>query len=407
MGMRIRLVVPIAVAVFAAGCNDGASGDVTSQPTVPTARDYHDVASVYCAGKDGAVELAFDGTVASVEESDGLPWVTFDVDAWWTDDLGGQVSLWAPGVDLQAGERWIIRSSRYAVGPSFSVGGDVFPCVSMPSTAPARAELDAEYGGTVDPGQQTPEQPPDPAVLAAIDDAEARWGRAQPVAWTADIAAYTDDFEGFTGTCGSGEVRVVVEDGMVVQARDLQGHCDVPLDEAPRPAALYNLLRDSAGAVESYDFDTETGLPLEWYAQDRAVSTSVGVRHFRPRSLLLADIDDRAGELANAKKRWADAQIGDYTMRVSPLCFCSSEPVVFKVADGRPVGGSDEWFGSSVTDLFALLESNLDADLVLVAYDKETGAPVEIRLDPELNTSDDELELFVSDFSIGDGTPAS
>lgn len=96
-------------------------------------------------------------------------------------------------------------------------------------------------------------------------------------------------------------------------------------------------------------------------------------------------------------------------MLVEEICFCDELVAEVRVLNGevqstevpqdRPNAAAPT--ARTVEDLFAQVERGLEFDRMSVRYDEDTGVPLLIVLDPETNTSDDELTIQVADFRIG------
>lgn len=349
-----------------------------------------------CPG-DARIESAFAGRVATVDEGGPAPWVTFEVDSWFTDDLGERFGLWAPGWEGKAGQRWLVAATRYQSGVLPS--GDVIPCESEPWTPATRSDWDNRWNGSVPAGSDNPESPADPHVLARLEEGKAQWEASAPADWTAVVTLTRRNDS--ARECGDGPVRVVTADRSVVQAVDLERDCSVPPDVAPTIDEVFAEARRVAGALEGeLQLDENYGFVEAMYAHDRAVEVSIGVAHFLPRALPLAD--DGGRDHADARERWDRAGIDDYRMVVDVRCFCPfNGPITVEVADGelRTVDPPDDhnYRGTALTvdailDEIAAAQAEGDAD---VAYDPDLGYPVTADLDPILNAVDDEISYRI------------
>lgn len=421
------LVALVAAVIAVAGCGDGPPdasptttiglpGDGTVPAPegipIPDGASMYDVASTRCdSGPEGAddaqIETAFLGTVRTVDDADPAPWVTFDVESWYTADLGTEIALWAPGWAGAPGERWLVAAARYAVGPLAS--GEVFDCDSEIFSATALAAWDLRFGSPVVAGAGVPERPADPGVLAAIEEAAERWRTTSPTDYTYALGYH--ERSGRTadhGVCGRGTTRIVVESGLVTQARDVDLHCDVPLDEVPTIAELFEITRRVAGAVAPEAapsigemFDPTFGFPRAFDAEDRSVEVSMWIDEFVPAAVPVAG-GDAAAVVAEARARWAAAGIESYTATLDIRCFCAApETLELRVEDGRrtsPVPAALDWLDPTVDGIFDLIErTRLDDAAPELAFDPDTGAPVSLRFEGELDTVDDELGLVVHD----------
>lgn len=361
--------------------------------------DFQNTADGACDGRvaDVSTEIAMVATVTHV--ADGIaPWVSFEVERWFTDDLGTSIGLWAPGWDGQVGQRWLVAATRYNLDT-----GDVIPCRSELATEIAIDNWALTYDGSVEPGSGTPEGEADPAVVAAITEARARWEANGPEDWTATISfdhlgvERDEDCPGYT-------VRVVVEAGEVVQAVDLDQACAVALDIVPTMDELFDHAEQVAGAVaEVPQVDPEFGFIVGLYASDRSVESSINIGEFVPRALPLTDGSREAIEAAQAA--WEASGIVDYDVDFRALCFCAyAGQMLYEVRDGAIASyrTGEEFFGSpeaaedflrTVPMMFAeILEvHDREGGRVLVAFDPELHHPVAVYLDPIINAIDDEL----------------
>ncbi len=381
---------------------------------------FANTAAEYCDGVRSSnnggseIEMAFNATVTAVEfrptiarEGEGgdgpgsetVPWITFEIHTWYTADLGSTMGLWGLDFDGAVGERWLIASSRYTVASDPS--GDVYPCASVRETPEHLEEWAAEYQGGVTPGAGRAETEADPELLAAIDEAEAKWIANGPPTYTVNIGFYSRA-DGF-GDCGSDRVRLVVEAGEVIQARDLNRHCDLPVADTVTIEQAFDLARSAAGAIqEGPEFDEQYGFIQYFYAADRSVEIGLDAYNLRTTAYPLAD--SRQPALDAARSLWEAANIGDYTWTVETVCFCDVPgPIEISVEGGSIVDTSiqaESFYLVTVDELFDVIEANIDGDHIEVAYHPELGFPVEVHLDPDVDTSDDETSYFT-------GTPTA
>jgi len=402
MGNKRYSVWSMILFALAAGCGSTSdieattgTGEGNAAPTAPAADAYHDTASEYCDGNGNViVELAFQGTIRAEDLSVGVPWVTFDVADWYTDDLGTDISLWASNFDGTIGEVWLIAASRYSVDGRAS--GDVFWCASQLATDDLVEKWESTYGGSVVAGSGRPESEAAPEVLAEIDEAERTWQANRPDSYTATLNIYDRLMEG--DRCGNGAVRVTVQDGAVIQARDLSRHCDLPLDIAPTVDGLFAIARKAAGALQGpIEYDQTYGHIRGFAAIDRAVEVDVWVDVFVPDAFPLAL--DPAEALSTARTLWADSNITGYTATIDVRCFCDvAGPYEVTIEDGQVAESSPQaldWAPAAVEEFFAVIESNLGADFIEVAFHPDWGYPVVARIDPDANGNDDEIDYFI------------
>ena len=115
---------------------------------------------------------------------------------------------------------------------------------------------------------------------------------------------------------------------------------------------------------------------------------------------------DATDDLDDARRLWADADLGSYTMTLTRGCFCLEEsigPFEVTVEDGVVVSATRE--GETVpTDrvltvdaLFDVLEDayRRDAHRVEVTYDPTQGYPTTFFIDYDAGVADEELGYTV------------
>jgi hypothetical protein len=119
-------------------------------------------------------------------------------------------------------------------------------------------------------------------------------------------------------------------------------------------------------------------------------------------------------DLSRAKLAWDARGPRSYDVTVAQSCFCVYEtpgPVVVSVRDGvvesrryvqtgAPVSATFVSAYPSVTELFALIDRAIAAksERVDLKFDPALGYPLEVAIDHQLNTADDEVYYSVSDF---------
>ncbi len=407
--MRQILVLAFGLTVFAASCGTvpasqppEVGGPTVTAPhdgiPVPTPAVFANNVGEYCSsgGGDARVEMAFNATVRHIDTSAGRPWVTFEVDAWYTDDLGTEIALWAPELQAEPGQRWLIKASRYVVGES-DPSGDVYWCESYPETPGLLTEWAAEYGPPVMAGAGVPESAASPETLAALDRAEDLWAVSAPHSYTVTLSVYTRDQ---TMACGSGPVRIVVVQGETIQARDIRRHCDVALNQAPSIESAFALARRVAGASNGItEFDQTYGFIRSFGAGDRSVEVSIGASDFTADAYPLAT-NNRRGDLDAARATWDELGVKTYTATVDVRCFCGGggprEITVTNDSITTP-SSTPERAGVTIDEIFDTIEAHLNADHLEIAYHPELGYPVSTDIDPDDNTNDDEIGYYVLD----------
>ncbi len=123
------------------------------------------------------------------------------------------------------------------------------------------------------------------------------------------------------------------------------------------------------------------------------------------------------GDLRENRARWQEVGVDSYRYVLRVGCFCPPEitdPVVVEVRDGvvasvtsQATGLAVEWPESfvaydTVEELFDVVGNALDrgADELSVAYHDEYGVPVSIEIDYSERVADDEMGLYVDDFTL-------
>jgi hypothetical protein len=120
-------------------------------------------------------------------------------------------------------------------------------------------------------------------------------------------------------------------------------------------------------------------------------------------------LHDEANALRAARARWSDNRGGSYTYTFTPRCFCILHPVrvtlqnghatsVIYVENGQPAASADV-SGVTVDELLSTIESAIqhDAYSIRATYDGR-GVPVDVFIDYEQNTADEEYGWRVDGF---------
>jgi hypothetical protein len=419
------------VVLIAAACGGGAPDVGEGTATTSTSLLGEEalassVSSDACALSDPweMVETAFVGTVTDIDvrvnegrqfelEERGLdvaaaewPWVTFEVESWFTNDYGTRFSMWSPGFEGAVGETWQIAGALYWVNEQ---SGEVFSCLSVPEAESDLSAWEDRFGGSIVAGTDTPENPADPAVLAEIDANRRIWESKRPESYTAIVTVFADRQP--TNACGgSTSVRLVVENGDLTEAVDLRRLCRVSdLDFVYTVEDVFSVATEAAGAVEGeIVFDEDYGFVTGFSAFDRSIEVNASVNLLAetaaPASLgteaSLAAVDD-------ALRRWDAADIDSYTMTLDVECFCTiGGSYEVTVVDGRveTIRRLDDLNGPPQSDSFDFTVEGLLASLTswsgatpdsVIAGFHELGYPVDIHIDAITNAVDDELTLFV------------
>lgn len=402
-----RAGVCLVVALLLAGCGGGAPGAtgtgdaVSGEVPRPSGSGPPDLDDVCVDGVDGArVEQAFLGTVVAVDEGAATPWVSFAVERWFSESLADTVGVWTPGAAPQVGERWLVAASRYSQG-ELDRAGTLLPCDSELATDEGVSAFVGAYGDGF-PRRSDAEVT---GLLAELDEAETRWAEVGPTSWTATIVLYAGS--GAATECGDRGVRVVVDDGEVVQARDVASSCDVPLDEAPLVDDLFDAVREHVELLGAVSYHPD-GYVEYLEAGPHTDPVALGyVSELVPSAQPVAD-GDPAADLAAARARWEAAGVQDYSLRVEERCFCSPMVAEVRVVAGEIVRAEvpqDEPEAVvpdalTVEDLFARVERGLAYDSMAVRYDDELGVPLLVVLDDDTNASDDESTIEVTDLEV-------
>lgn len=104
-----------------------------------------------------------------------------------------------------------------------------------------------------------------------------------------------------------------------------------------------------------------------------------------------------ARRLDAARERWTRHGTADYRFRVRLSCFCPQQaPGVITVRHGRPVHPAARYVPyATVPRLFAVVDRAIAsrAHLLRVRYDRATGYPRQITIDPNVMIADEELAI--------------
>lgn len=122
---------------------------------------------------------------------------------------------------------------------------------------------------------------------------------------------------------------------------------------------------------------------------------------------LLDPADPQREELERAQRRWEAQELDRYTYLVRRACEClpettgpfevrvrpGEEPVVIRPETGEPVEAPLDRAFPSVQGFFALIDDALrrGAHRVEVDYDRRTGVPLRLSIDPDERVADEEL----------------
>ncbi len=117
--------------------------------------------------------------------------------------------------------------------------------------------------------------------------------------------------------------------------------------------------------------------------------------------------------LRSARELWQQAAILDYSVTVERRCVCdgANRPVVVQVSGGAVVSTTDAQTGDpidisalgpypSVEGMFEILQDAVDTDAhdIIATYQIDLGYPLELQIDFDRSTKDDELGYVTSVF---------
>lgn len=344
------------------------------------------------------------------------PWTTFEVHAWYTSDAGPEISIWTAGLDLEAGQRWLIAGSAFGtpegLGDHSQQSGMATACASRRFSVEAASQWDLWFGGTVAPGSDRPENEPDPSVVAEVESRRRMWEQSGLSGYTFSGYAFAGDVEADEGCSTNGRLRVVVEGGEIVQAINVTETCELPvaaaglwtIDDAFDLAALV-----SGTGEWNIEWADEWPYPRNVYGYDRSFEAEMSVLQFHPEPIpgyLGADLKDAVGD---NRALWDSLGVGDYTISIAVDCFCPPEivsPVTVMVSEGEIVrairDGVDvepsslELVPLTIDELFELADRT--SGNVVVGFDPEYGFPVDIYDEGDRNTIDDEVGYRLTEF---------
>jgi hypothetical protein len=123
-------------------------------------------------------------------------------------------------------------------------------------------------------------------------------------------------------------------------------------------------------------------------------------------------------ELSYAQDKWSELQSDSYSFDIGYVCYCESnnefsiyfsdtEPLIFNNDSQTFV---DHVFSKDNSlhqpeNLFSLIESHINsADKLDFEYDRDTGLPTSIELDPDYAIADDELTVTISNIAASTET---
>ncbi|MDW3213712.1 MAG: hypothetical protein R8G01_06945 [Ilumatobacteraceae bacterium] len=342
--------------------------------------------------------------------------MTFDVTGWYTVDWGTEFSVWMPVHDAEPGDRLAVGGdARYVSIDGFSgQSGEVEFCTPAPEpTAESLAAWNEFFGPPIEAGAAMPEGDPDPAHLAAIDEAEAAWN-----AVAGDSYSYVFSmFDRNRSACATPTQRVVVT-AAGVEATSLDApkfSCESAARAVPTIPELFALARQVAGATD-FDFrsNLDSGIVMSFYASDRSVEVQVNVRRYSASTAPTVAGWEAVGVAADAAAAtWATApddritriQIGGGERARYDLTTTEVGGRVVEVRNGAepidPTTLDQPWSPYTIDGVFALLDELDGQGHVVAVFDPVTGAPSDLYFDPMPDAIDDELSLQVAVASLG------
>lgn len=188
----------------------------------------------------------------------------------------------------------------------------------------------------------------------------------------------------------------------------------VPVTEAPTTLAetpTSETTTETTVAETTSSTETETTVTETTDTTESETTTSSPVETVLPPTSEPPDNSSVARQLASARQRWASAGIDSYTMTVTRSCFCVvgfAGTFDVEVRNGtvesiRAQNGQGVSFDPQTMTVPALhnyIETNLDADSVVVNFDGATGVPLQVNVDRVIGTVDDEINITVNNFQL-------
>ena len=117
--------------------------------------------------------------------------------------------------------------------------------------------------------------------------------------------------------------------------------------------------------------------------------------------------------LRSARELWRLAAIQDYSVTVERRCFCdgANRPVIVQVSGGAVVSTTDAETGDpidigtlgpypSVEGMFEILQDAVDSNAhdIIATYEIDLGYPLELQIDFNRDTQEEELGYFTLAF---------
>lgn len=151
---------------------------------------------------------------------------------------------------------------------------------------------------------------------------------------------------------------------------------------------------------------------MRWEWSRRVVALALATA--APVGCAVLGADEEPRNLRDARERWAEAGVDDYTLDLERICFCMNVGAVrIVVVDGQPVSytvvATSEalpeeqraWY-PTVPGLFDFVEEAIDRDAhrIDARYDRRRGYPLELFVDYDERIADEELGFRISAFTV-------
>ena len=336
------------------------------------------------------------------------PWVSFEVDRWYTVDWGSNFAVWMPDRSVEVGSRVAVGGdAHYATVGDFSgQSGSVEFCVAVVASD-ALTSWDAFFGGSVVAGSGRPEGEPDPATVVALEQARQEWAAAAPDSYSFVVSGWDRDTVLFCGRSNS--VRVVVIDGAPTEAIGTDDGCRADPDAIATVDEVFARAIELAGAT-SFDFsvDPQGPEPIAFDASDRSVESSMRVIDVSENTApAVVGWDDVTRSAQQHRQTWTSSPL-DHVLRIRTgggersrfdvdAVIVDGVVVELVVNDepADPQSARSVWEPVTVEDVFELIGELEGQGNVVAVFDPATGAPIDLSFDPSPSGIDDELKLSV------------
>ncbi|MGH9134605.1 MAG: DUF6174 domain-containing protein, partial [Ilumatobacteraceae bacterium] len=264
------------------------------------------------------------------------------------------------------------------------------------------------FDGYVEAGSGTPEGDADPAVVAALREAQDRWRSSEPASYSYVVEMRDGSEDRAAEACPSGSVRVVVMDGQVSEATDLSNGCHPDLAAVPSVDDVFERAVALAGATDfSYELEPGGDRLLRFDAYDRSVDVSAHVSRPSPNtSPAIVGWADVGAAADVARARWAADPEPAYRLAVEVFGGRRpGGPFVATVRDGQvvdfdtlgdpelvpPYEPSINW--ATVERLYETIDRMRGRGRVIAVFDASGRHPANLWFDPAVNGIDDELVI--------------